>query len=81
MPRTPTGKPRGYAPRGDGPSDQRITVRATASEYLRIERAAEAAGLPVASWCLRACLAAAPSILDDPDAIRAALAVYGVQAE
>jgi len=65
---------RGGRPRTRGDLlDQRITAWCSASEYLRLSRAAEAAGLPLGAWLVLRGLEHAPSILEDPEAARAAL--------
>ncbi len=48
---------------------QRITAWCSASEYLRLSRAAEAAGLPLGAWLILRGLEHAPSILEDRGAV------------
>lgn len=53
------GRPR----RHDGLLEHVVSVRLTASQMVRVDLAAEAAGKPVAEWIRDVALEAAPSIL------------------
>ncbi len=53
---------------------QVVALRLSPAEYARVIRAAGDA--PLGTWAHRVVMAAAPSITEDPDAIRAALDVH-----
>lgn len=61
----------GRKPRGEAMAEHRHTVRFSPSEEVRILRASE--GQPVAGWLHDVAMAAAPSVLDDPEELRAAI--------
>lgn len=67
--------PRGGRPRTRGGQllDHKVTIYLSASEIVRVERAAEAASLPLGAWIALRALEHAPSVLEDREAVEAAL--------